>query len=297
MTLRFGVIVGQARPYATLVDDWLLVERLGFDNAWLIDHFSPDFAPDAPLLESWTALAALAARTNRIRLGTAVTNAAVRNPAVLCKQAITLDQISGGRLDMAIGAGYYEREHRMLGIDYLDARGRGERLREAVQVLDRGLRGERVSLDGKSWRLDGLPMLPGPVQRPRPPLWVAAQQPFSLRTAALHADVLVTMGSEGDSREATLSKVRARFDRFREICDELGRAPSRRAYLVGFSDDRAFESENSFAQLVATYAQVGVTDFIFGFTSQSGNPDLADRNALERTARSLATLRSLPAGR
>jgi len=104
------------------------------------------------------------------------------------------------------------------------------------------------------------------------------------------------MGSEGDSREVTLSKVQARFERFREICDELGRAPSRRGYLVGFSDDRAFESENSFAELVESYALVGVTDFIFGFTTTSGNPDLADRNALERAASSLETLRSLPSG-
>jgi alkanesulfonate monooxygenase SsuD/methylene tetrahydromethanopterin reductase-like flavin-dependent oxidoreductase (luciferase family) len=90
---------------------------LGFDNAWLIDHFAPPFRPDGAWLESWTTLAALAARTRKIRLGVAVTNAPVRNAGVLCKQAITLDQISQGRLEMAIGAGYCEEEQRMLGID------------------------------------------------------------------------------------------------------------------------------------------------------------------------------------
>ena len=144
MDLRFGIVTGQARPFATILEDWLLIEELGFDNAWLIDHFSPDFHPNGPWLEAWTTLAALAARTSRIRIGTAVTNAAVRNPSVLCKQAITVDQVSGGRLEMGVGAGFYESEHRMLGVDYLDPRGRSERLREAVEVLDTGLRGERV---------------------------------------------------------------------------------------------------------------------------------------------------------
>ena len=88
---------------------------------------------------------------------------AVRNAGILCKQAITVDQVSQGRLEMGIGAGYYEEEHRMLGIDYPDATGRGERLREAVQVLDQGTRGEPVSLAGTYWRLERLPMHPGPV--------------------------------------------------------------------------------------------------------------------------------------
>src|ERR1700737_4244027 len=100
MALRFGVIVDQMPPFPSLVDDWRRFEQLGFDNAWLIDHFSPDVGPQAPILESWAALAALATQTDQIRLGTAVTNAAVRNPGLLCKQALTVDHISRGRLEM-----------------------------------------------------------------------------------------------------------------------------------------------------------------------------------------------------
>lgn len=290
MRLRFGIVAGQARPFAELLDDWRYIERLGFDNAWLIDHFAPAFHPDGPWLESWTTLAALAARTERIRLGTAVTNAAVRNPGVLCKQAITLDQISGGRLEMAIGAGFYEDEQRILGIDYLDARGRGERLREVVQVLDTGLRGEPVSLAGEYWRLERLPMSPGPVQQPRPPIWVAAQGAFSLRTAALHADALVTMGDVGDRPVATLPKLRRRFDRLDEICHDLGRDPKamRRAYLAGWADDRPFASDQAFAEFVGAFAEVGVTDFMFGLTGA--------RASLERTAASLESLRKDASG-
>jgi alkanesulfonate monooxygenase SsuD/methylene tetrahydromethanopterin reductase-like flavin-dependent oxidoreductase (luciferase family) len=260
---------------------------LGFDNAWLIDHFAPPFRPDGPWLESWTTLAALAARTQKIRLGVAVTNAAVRNAGVLAKQAITIDQISQGRLEMAIGAGFYEEEQRMLGIDYPDARGRGERLREVVQVLDQGLRGETVSLAGNYSRIDRLPMAPGPVQKPRPAIWVAAQGPYSLRTAALHADCLVTMGDVGDKPEATLPKLRRRFDSFADICHEVGREAGsmRRAYLVGWSDDRPFESEQALREFVQAFAEVGVTDFMFGLSGA--------RASLERTAASLDALRAV----
>jgi len=289
LDLRFGIVTGQARPFATILEDWLLIEELGFDNAWLIDHFSPDFHPNGPWLEAWTTLAALAARTSRIRIGTAVTNAAVRNPSVLCKQAITVDQVSGGRLEMGVGAGFYESEHRMLGVDYLDPRGRSERLREAVEVLDTGLRGERVTLNGKQWQIDDLPMSPGSVQQPRAPLWVAARGSISLRTAALHAEVLVTMGDEGDPRPATLAKLHQRFQRLDAICGEVGRDQGqlRRAYLVGFSEDRAFESDQSFTELVGSLAELGVSDFMVGMSDVGGRP------GLERVARSTQQLKAV----
>jgi alkanesulfonate monooxygenase SsuD/methylene tetrahydromethanopterin reductase-like flavin-dependent oxidoreductase (luciferase family) len=260
---------------------------LGFDNAWLIDHFAPPFHPDGPWLESWTTLAALAARTQTIRLGIAVTNGALRNAGILCKQAITVDQVSQGRLEMGIGAGYYEEEQRMLGIDYPDAKGRAERLREVVQVLDEGLRGEPVSIAGKYSHLERLPMLPGPVQQPRPPIWVAAQGPYSLRTAALHADALVTLGDIGDQPAATLPKLRQRFDRFGEICQEVGRDPKamRRAYLAGWADDRPFESDQALREFVQAFADVGVTDFMFVLSDA--------RASLEQTAASLESLRAV----
>ena len=285
MALRFGIVAGQARPFGDLLEDWLLIERLGFDNAWLIDHFAPAFLPDGPWLESWTTLAA---RTTRIRIGTAVTNGAIRNPGVLCKQAITVDQISNGRLEMGIGAGFYEAEQRMLGIDFRDARGRSERLREVVQVLDGGLRGNAVTLDGSDWHLDGLPMHPGPVQKPRPPIWVAAQGAFSLETAARHADVLVTMGDPGDPPEKTLPKLRSRFDRLSHICGEGGRDPLtiRHAYLVGWSNDRPFESDQAFAEFVGSFADVGVTDFMFGLGGAGG------RSKLEGVAELIATAKT-----
>jgi alkanesulfonate monooxygenase SsuD/methylene tetrahydromethanopterin reductase-like flavin-dependent oxidoreductase (luciferase family) len=266
VTVRFGFIVGQSRPFEEQVADWLLIERLGFDNGWLIDHVAPEFAPTAKLFEAWTTLAAIAARTTTIRIGTAITNVALRNPGLLAKQAITVDQISGGRLEMGVGAGFYESEQRMLGIEYPDAAGRARRLREAVQVFDTGLRGEPVGLDGEFWKLDRLPMAPGPVQQPRPPLWIAASRAASLRTAAEYADVLMTMGEPDAAESATLPMLRDRFARFDALATEAGRAPAelRRAYLVGWADDRPFEGGGRLAEFVGAFADVGVTDFIFG---------------------------------
>ena len=100
------------------------------------------------------------------------------------------------------------------------------------------------------------------------------------------------MGIPGDKRAQTLVKVEGRLQRFHELCERVGRTPNRCAYLIGFSDDRAFESDASFAELVAAYAQVGVSDFMFGLSRQSGSVEAADRNALERVAASLHSLRS-----
>lgn len=111
---------------------------------------------------------------------------------------------------------------------------------------------------------------------------------FSLRTAALHADALVTMGDPGDRPIATLPKLRARFDRLDDICRDLGRDPTaiRRAYLVGWADDRPFESDQAWFEFVKSFAEVGVTDFMLGLASAGG------RAKLERLATSNGQLKA-----
>src|ERR1700674_5733078 len=168
-SLAFGVLTFQALTYAELRSDAQFAERIGLDAAWLADQAVPD---RLSILEAWTALAALAADTERIRIGTLITNAALRNPMLLARQALTVDQVSGGRLDVGIGAGYYEDDHRWLGIEYLDAKGRVQRLTEVAEVLDKALRGERVTYAGTHLRLDDAPSV-APVQLPRPPIWIA----------------------------------------------------------------------------------------------------------------------------
>src|ERR1700736_2403115 len=192
-SLGVGVLTFQALPYAELRGDAQFAERIGLDSVWLADQAVPD---RLSILEAWTSLAALAADTTRVRIGTLVTNAALRNPMILARQALTVDQVSGGRLDVGLGAGYYADDHRWLGIDYLDGRGRVERLTEVAEVLDRALRGERVTHRGAHFRLDDAPSLQ-PIQLPRPPIWIAVHGPTSLGLAARLAEAAALVGDEG----------------------------------------------------------------------------------------------------
>jgi alkanesulfonate monooxygenase SsuD/methylene tetrahydromethanopterin reductase-like flavin-dependent oxidoreductase (luciferase family) len=263
--LGFGVLTFQALAYGELRDDVRFAESLGLDAAWLADQLVPD---QLPVLEAWTALGALAADTKTIRIGTLVTNAAMRNPMLLARQALTVDQVSGGRLTLGIGAGYYSDDHRWLGIDYLDAKGRVQRLSEAAEVLDRALRGERVTYAGEHVRLDDAPSLP-PVQQPRMPVWVAAYGATSLRLAARLADSAALVGDEEAGLEESLPRFRERMQRLDAFCSDAGRDPGslRRCYLAGFANEPLFESMEAAADFIGRFAEAGATDFVFTFAN------------------------------
>jgi alkanesulfonate monooxygenase SsuD/methylene tetrahydromethanopterin reductase-like flavin-dependent oxidoreductase (luciferase family) len=265
VALGFGVTILQLVPFPSVRDDVAFAEKLGLDNAWVVDHFAIDSARDMVILECWATLAALAATTERIRIGTMVTNVALRNPGLLAKSALTVDQVSGGRLDLAVGGGFYPGEHEALGIDFLDGPARGERLREAVEILDQALRGENVTYDGAHFSLVDAPFHPAPTQLPRPRLWVAGQATRSLRVAARHADALVCLGEGGKGIDESLPAFRARMARLDEICIDEGRDPAtlRRCYFAGWAAEPIFESIQQTTDLVGRYAEAGATDFTF----------------------------------
>ena len=265
MSVRFGATIVQIVPYSLLRDDFIFVESIGLDNAWVIDQFWIDGAPEVPLLEAWTTLAAVAVDTQRIRVGSMVTNVANRNPGILAKSILTVDQVSGGRVDVAVGGGLHPVEHEALGIDFLDAVGRGTRLREAVAILDDALRGNTVTYEGVYYRLSAATFRPGPTQLPRPPLWVAAQATKSLRVAAQHADAVVSLGEYEKGIEDSLPAFRARMERLDEICVEEGRDPGslRRCYFAGWANEPIFASIDATADLVGRYVEAGATDFTF----------------------------------
>jgi alkanesulfonate monooxygenase SsuD/methylene tetrahydromethanopterin reductase-like flavin-dependent oxidoreductase (luciferase family) len=266
-SLAFGVLTFQALAYAELRSDAEFAEKIGLDTVWLADQAVPDHLP---ILEAWTALAALAADTSRIRLGTLITNVAIRNPMLLARQALTVDQISDGRLDVGIGAGYYQDDHRWLGIDYLDAPGRVQRLTEVAEVLDRGLRGERVSYNGAYVQLDDAPSLL-PVQLPRPPMWIAVHGAKSLGLAARLGDGAACVGDDGVDVDQSLPRFRERMKRLDAICEDLGRDPRtlRRCYLAGFADEHIFKSADSAADFIGSFAEAGATDFVFGLANHT----------------------------
>jgi Luciferase-like monooxygenase len=173
--MRFDLFRGQGVPWPDFVEDVRFIETTGAGTCWVLDHYFYPPAPEAQLLDSWTALGGLAAVTERIRLGTMVTDAALRHPAVLAKQIATVDRISNGRVDVTIGAGHFQEELEALGLSFLTPRGRADRLREDDARADAGAGASPASACRRE-RKAGL----------------------GLRLAAERADTSVTLG---DNRE------------------------------------------------------------------------------------------------
>ncbi|MGH2693664.1 MAG: TIGR03560 family F420-dependent LLM class oxidoreductase [Actinomycetota bacterium] len=150
-------------------------EDNGFVGAWVFDHYKPLYGdPRGPCLEGWTLLAALAASTERIRLGTLVTGVTYRHPSMLAAEAVTVDHVSNGRLEIGLGAAWFDGEHQELGIPFPPTRERVERLEEAVQVLKALMTSDRANFEGVHYELRGASFNPKPVQRPHPPIWIGA---------------------------------------------------------------------------------------------------------------------------
>jgi alkanesulfonate monooxygenase SsuD/methylene tetrahydromethanopterin reductase-like flavin-dependent oxidoreductase (luciferase family) len=204
-----------------------------FDSFWLSDALMPNGPQDWPRLEAWTALAAIAHATSRLRLGVLVSGNAYRHPALLAKIVTTIDRISDGRVELGIGAGW-PGENRRFGIDFWSRRERVERLEEAIQVIRLLWTKERPRFAGRYYRLDGPPYEPKNVQQPHPPILVGGGSDGMLRTIARYADKASPMIDVAEAK----SKVAA-------YCGEAGRDPSEIRWIGGGSlslnDDEAMQ--------------------------------------------------------
>ena len=219
--MRFGLDVAQQRvEFGEVVDRARFAEGLGFDGVWGFDHFVPMYG-EGPgnCFEGMTTLAALAAATTTVRLGLLVTGVTYRHPSVLAAEALTVDHASGGRLELALGAAWYDDEHRRLGIDFPPTGRRFDRLEDQLEIVTRLFTGDVVSYRGKVVGLDDAQMRPLPVQRPHPPIWIGgAGRRRTLPLVARHADVWHTWGSPEQ-----LAALSADVDR---LAEEAGRDPS-----------------------------------------------------------------------
>jgi F420-dependent oxidoreductase-like protein len=253
-SLRYGLKLSQNATIEQYRAVWRIADEAGFDHCWCMDHFATlGGRDDGPIFEAWTLLAAMAATTSRTRIGCAVTGNTYRHPAVLAKAAVTVDHLSGGRLEFGIGAGWAENEHTMLGLPFGTAGDRADRLEEACQVIRSLWTQARASFAGQHYQLTGAVAEPKPVQQPHPPIWIGgAGRRRTLRTAAQHASVWNAPGGSPEE-VAELSGV---LDRH---CAEIGRDPSeiRRSVQV-----RMPATPDELLALAAAYAEVGVTDLL-----------------------------------
>jgi len=189
---QFGIDTAQhQQTWAQLLEHVRFAEDAGFDGIWLFDHFKALYGdPNGPCLEAWTLLAALAAATTRIRLGPMVTGMTYRHPSMLAMEAVTVDHVSGGRVELAVGAAWFEQEHRELGFDFPRTRTRAEQLEEGVQIMRLLMTEDGVSFHGKHFQLNGATYRPRPVQQPHPPIWIGADgEQLMLPIVARQADV------------------------------------------------------------------------------------------------------------
>ena len=262
--LRVGVVVVQNLPWEQWRERVLEVERLGYDGVYVWDHLvHRTQRRDDPLFDGMTALAAAAAFTSRIRIGTMVAAPIFRHPVVLANQAMTIDQISDGRLELGIGAGGAVLDHEVLGIPEWSTAERVERFRETVAIVDSVLRG-KASFTGTHYSTDGMSVAPGPVQQPRPQLTIAAHGRRTLRIAAQYADVWNSLTTRDVPADDALREAADRSRLLDEFASEAGRDPSaiRRSVLIGSDDWPVLRSVETFRDAVLRYREVGITDVI-----------------------------------
>ena len=270
-----GLAVSDYRDMVTVSQT---AEGYGFDSVWLCDHFltvSPDdYVKDAgitagaaesdrdapprslPLLEGWTALTALARDTTRLRLGTSVLCNSYRHPSVLAKMAATLDVISEGRLDLGLGAGWFQREYEAYGIPFPPVRDRVSALGESLQVIKAVWTEPSPTYSGEYYTLNGAICDPPPVQRPHPPLWIGGEGDRVQRIAAKSAQGL-------NMRWRSPEQVTQRRDFLTQACESAGRDPDtlRKSVTVLLAPTHSAEEE---ARIRAEFASIPESGLITG---------------------------------
>lgn len=270
--LEFGLITPQHwRDWPELAELWDFAEETGWDSAWFMDHFiSQGERDDGPCLEAWTALAAMAALHRRLQLGVYVSAVTHRAPAVLFKQALTVDQLSGGRLILAIGAGRNGREQAAMGFPAAAPRERFERVAETLELFRRFEQEERTTFEGRHYRIESFACLPKPVNG-HIPLMIGTAGQRMLRLVARYADRWDTGGSPDIVRE--------RGAQLNRLCAQLGRDPAEIRWAIDNSSNpfgEPIESVDAFRQHVAAYAEAGIRTFLFNVWQGGPTPVLTD---------------------
>lgn len=247
---------------------WQRAEQLGFHAAYTYDHLSWRTFRDGPWFGALPTLTAAAGATERIRLGTLVTSPNFRHPVTLAKELISLDDVSGGRVTLGIGAGGTGFDAVVLGQEPWSPRERADRFAEFVTLLDRLLTQDAVTAEGTYYSAVEARDIPGCVQRPRLPFAVAATGPRGLRLAATLGQAWVTTGDpklfESGTAEESLKAIGGQIDRLGAECEKIERdvAGLEKILLTGFTPGRPLDSFDAFVDFAGRHSELGITEIV-----------------------------------
>ena len=274
--VRFGVMTLQAAPYPALAERWRRIEAMGFDSIWIADHSSAR-NPSVISYEAWSLLGAMASATKRVRFGPLVTPPTFRHPAMLAMQVATVDHLSGGRLELGLGAGGGPADAGYIGETALEPRGLIDRFEEYVAILDRLLRGETVTLEGSHYKTSGAVVVPT-IQQPRPPFVIAAHGTRGLRLVARYADTWNTLGgqpllsvaSDPVTLDQAIAATRMQIAQLETACEAIGRDPTSIRRSVLTYRTHVFSSADTFEDYVGRYQELGFDECIAYWPAQPG---------------------------
>jgi alkanesulfonate monooxygenase len=274
--MRFALMVDpqEGLSYAGMLELVTTAEAVGFDTFVRSDHWlSLEGHWTRPATDAWTTLAGLARETTRIRLGTMVSPVTFRQPIEIAKIVSTVDEMSGGRVELGLGAGWYDPEHRSFGIPFPPRGERFEMLEEQLQIVPGLWTEPTFTFIGRHYRLRGAVCEPKPIQRPHPPIIVGGHgKPRLVRLAAAHADELnLDSPSPEDCQEV--------FDRLDAACRAVGRDPGtvRRSAMLMWSDADADAPAEVQRARLAAYAAAGVDRLVFNVWPGPGSPAMVER--------------------
>jgi alkanesulfonate monooxygenase SsuD/methylene tetrahydromethanopterin reductase-like flavin-dependent oxidoreductase (luciferase family) len=301
--LKLGVLIVPEKRWPESSRRWATVEELGFDSAWTYDHIWWRSMPDSAWFSSIPLVAAAASITTRVKVGIMVASPNFRHPVLVAKDAIAIDDVSGGRFVLGIGAGAAKAgDAEVLGREPLSSPDRFARFQEFVELTDRLLREPNTTFDGRFYSARDARMIPGCLQQPRVPLAIGACGPKSLAVAARYGDAWVTPGPADWLGDHTLDEcvatVAAQLDHLKRACERNGRDVDEldRILIATGMGGNPLESPGKCLEIAERFAAVGMTHLVIHWPRESGVYAGDPRVVEEIAASALPQIRALPAG-
>lgn len=264
---------------------WRRAEELGFHAAYTYDHLSWQRLIDRPWFGAIPTLSAAAMTTSRLRLGTMVTTPNFRHPVPLAKDLLSIDDLSSGRLTVGVGSGGLGADATVFGEPAWTPRERSQRFAEFVPLLDELLRNPATTVQGTFYSAHDARMVPGTVQRPRPPFLVAANGMRGMRVAAQYGEGWITLGRSANDDESGLNVVSRQIVQLDECLAATGRNPLKfeKVLLHGFAQERPLASLDAFVDWAGHYRDAGITELVVHWPEPNSLFE-ADMNVFEAIA-------------